>query len=249
MHREIGFGEALIQRLDQLQHVAGTAAVLGPVPGERQAQLVGQIAPGPLIEAEERPGANPVQPKGEVPGHAVELHGGIEGLPESRLGLLVVRVRQLQAQGKHVPERVDLARLPVLVVGEEPGLLVVEHRNALEALRHRFAHPQEGGQLGCDGHAAAVTDAAVEQAEQGEGVDVADEALAAIGELIAVKQIQGLMALLRLLQELNQRLAILPVGQQGIGDRLVEAGPLKAGVVRLLGAEAFTPEGIIAEAI
>jgi hypothetical protein len=76
-----------------------------------------------------------------------------------------------------------------------------------------------------------------------------DEALAAIGELIAVEQVQGFVAWLRLLEELDQGLAVVLVLQQTIGQRRVEAGPLEAGM--LLGAipKAFAPEGIVAEAI
>ncbi len=125
----------------------------------------------------------------------------------------------------------------------------VEHRDALEALGHRFAHPQKPGQLGGDGLAPAVADAAVEQAEEGEGIDVVDEALAAIGELVAAEQVQGLVAGLRLLEELNQGLAGVLVLQQAIGQRRVEAGPLEAGMVFHTAAEAFAPEGIVAEAI
>jgi hypothetical protein len=219
------------------------------MPAEWQPQLVGQVAPGALIEAEERPGAAPVQPEGEVPGHAVELHRRIEGGPKGPLGLLVFRVRQLQAEGEHLPELVDVIKLAVFGVGEEPRLLVVEHRDALKALGHRLAHPQEPGQLGGDGLAPAIADAAVEQAKQGEGVDVLDEALAAIGELVAAEQVQGLVAGLRLLEELDQGLAVVLVLQQAIGERRVEAGPLEAGMVFHTTAEALAPEGIVAEAI
>lgn len=249
MHREVGFLEALAQGGDQLEQIAGAAAVFRTVPAEGQAQLVGQVAPGSLIEAEKRPGAAPDQPEGEVPGHAVELHRRIKGGPKGPLGLLVVRVGQLEAEGKHLPELVDVAGVAVFGVGEEPRLLVVEHRDALKALGHRFAHPQEQSQFCGKGLAAAAFDAAVEQAEQGEGVDVLNEALAAIGELVAAEQVQGLVAGLRLLEELDQGLAVVLVLQQAIGQGRVEAGPLEAGMVCDTAAEALAPEGIVAEAI
>ncbi len=76
-----------------------------------------------------------------------------------------------------------------------------------------------------------------------------DEALAAIGELIPAEDVQGLMAGLRLLEELDQGLAVVLVLQQAIGHRRVEAGPLEAGMVFHTTAEVLAPEGIVAEAI
>ncbi len=94
------------QGLGQAAGQPGFAGAGRPLEG--QAQLVGQVAPGAPIKTEERPRAAPVQPEAEVPGHAVELHRRIKGGPKGPLGLLVFRVGQLEAEGKHLPELVDV---------------------------------------------------------------------------------------------------------------------------------------------
>ena len=249
MDAEVGLLKTLLERFDQLEIVSGAAAVLGAIAADREAQLLADVAAGALIKAEEAPGAAPVEPEGEVPGHTEVAHGCIEVAAEALDRLLGVGIGQRQATLKHLPEGLDLGGVAIFGVGEEPRLLVVEHRDALEALGERFFHAQELGQGSSDGSAVAVFDAAVEQAEQGERIDVLDEALTAIGELIPAEQAEILHAGLELLQKGNQPAAIGSVSDQPIGNGLVETRPTEALVLFGIGAEAFPPVRVVAEAV
>ena len=205
---EVGLLKALLKGIDQLQVVGCGAAVLGTVAADGEAQLFADVAAGAFIEAEKAPGAAPIEAKGEVPGHAVVGHGCIEVTAKHLDGLLGVCFGQGQAALENLPKGLDLGGVAVFVVGEEPRLLVVEHRDALEALRHGLLHSKEAGQGGGNGLAVAISDAAIEQTEEGERIDVLDKALAAIGELITAEQAEALHAGLELLQKGDQLAAI-----------------------------------------
>ncbi len=82
--------------------------------------------------------------------------GLLKTLREGFAQLEIVGSGQCQATLEHPPEGVDLGRVVVLGVGEEPRLLVVEHRDALETLGERFFHAQELGQGSSDGSSVAV---------------------------------------------------------------------------------------------
>ena len=75
--------------------------------------------------------------------------------------------------------------IPVAVIGEVPGLLVVEDRDPFEALRNRLLYPEKAGQLAGNRLTVAVSDAAIEETEQGEGINIGNEGFASIAELIA----------------------------------------------------------------
>lgn len=249
MDREVGLLKALAQGVDQLEEIAGAAAVLGAMPTERQTELLAEVVARAFIQAEEAPGATPVEPEAEVPGDAVELHGLIKGCAEAGQDAVVFAVGEIQAQLKDRPEFVDVGRITVAVIGEVPGLLVVEDRDPFEALWNRLLHTEKGGDLAGNRLTVAVSDAAIEETEQGEGINIGNESFASIAELIAREQVQALHTGLGLLQEADQLLAIMAMGSESVSNRLVKASPAEAMRARGCISEAITPERAVAKAI
>ena len=89
------------------------------------------------------PRADPVESKGEVPSHTEIPHGLIKTLAKLGFVFFVRCFAVLQANSKDVPEHIDLLTGPFLGIGEKPGLLIVENRYAIKAVRNVLLDVEE----------------------------------------------------------------------------------------------------------
>ena len=126
------------------------------------------------IQADEVVGPRPVEAHGEFPAKCELDDGGIECLDEGLPGFLVVVGGQCKFGLEHVPEVIDVVLAATFVVGEgiEGRVEVVEHGDALEVRGLICPNVEHLGDAGDDLLPVCVCDALVEEAEDGERIDV-----------------------------------------------------------------------------
>ena len=210
--------------------------------GDRNAQALLDVVPRLAVQRRKLPGGSPVQASGQIPRHTPDLRGGVIGLDELVARARPVVFNQRLRRSKDTPQGINVSRPALVCVAEEPGPLVVEHRDAFERRGHRHGDAKQLRQLCRNQLAVGVRHAAVERAHHRERADILQRAAASVRELV-LQIAQALHALSHLVDALNERCSVARVGQQLLGDSLVEVRPLEQG------AEAVLPVRRVAESL
>ncbi len=242
MHRVVVLCEPRAQVVSELQIRGRIAWRLRRWGVDRNAQALLDVVPRLAVQRRKLPGGSPVQASGQIPRHTPDLGCGVIGLDELVAGALAVVFNQRLRCGKDAPKRINVSRPSLVRVAEEPGALVVEHGDAFERRRHRHGDAEQLRQLCRNQLAVGVRHASVESAHYCERADVLQWAAASIWEFV-LQIAQALHTLGNLVDALNERCSVARVGQQLLGDGLVEVCPLEQG------AEAVLPVRRVAESL
>src|SRR5665647_2625838 len=87
-----------------------------------------------MIEAQKRPGPDPIQAKGKIPRNTPPSVCVVKSFDKLGASLIILGVGELDSGCKHIPQCVDMIRLTILLETEVPGILVVQDRNAFKAI-------------------------------------------------------------------------------------------------------------------